>query len=123
MKKLIGIMMILGLAIGADAQTSKSKVKTKHTKVKHKSPSVAEQQLAPSVSGQGSRSMTIGSGALPSGTIVVYDSTTSSDFHYNPYRKFTPGESVPDEPAPGLENAGRERNRLPNTDKLREPRK
>lgn len=123
MKRIIGMMVVLGLAFNADAQSSKSNKKNSIHKTKRQTESVAEQQLSDAKTKEATMGRTIGSGALPAEAIIVYDSTTSSEYHYNPYRKFTPGESVPEDPAPGFENVDKERKRLPRTDELYEPRK
>lgn len=123
MKGIIGMMVVLGLAFNAEAQSSKSKKKNSTHKTKAQTQSVAEQQLSDNKANEATIGRTIGSGALPTEPIIVYDSTTSSEYHYNPYRKFTPAEAVPEDPAPGFENVDKERNRLPRTDELREPRK
>jgi len=130
MKKLTIILAMAIFGFSANAQTSKSKAKNGTTKVKHKTSASTLHKASPSVNTVGSgrvtsetMSGTVPGAALPSTSVRIYDSTYYDGSRYNPYRKFTPGETAPEDPAPGLENAGAPRKRLPNTDELTEPRK
>ena len=115
------MLVLAGLAGTAEAQTYK--IKKKDHNYKHKTeaaePTGATQRIE-----RKTLSGTVPSGALPAGSefILITDSTTSSEYHYFPYRPKTPAEMPPDDPAPGLENADRPRNRLPNTDVIYQPR-
>ncbi len=107
-------MMILGCTYGAGAQVQNT---TERNRIR----SIPEQQLPPYTHSD-TLSRTIGSGALNNGNVIIYDSTTSDD-RWNPYRKFTPAESAPEDPAPGLMDAQEPKNRVPNADRMHRPRK
>lgn len=115
--------MMIVVAGNVDAQTHKTKKKMSGTKYKTTTHKTTIKRTIKPTANTGTLKATVPSGALPMPTRerVIIDETTSDDHIYNPYRKFTPAESAPEDPAPGFENVNMERNRLPNTDKLSEP--
>jgi len=129
MKKIMMMLMMIGIAGVTDAQTYKSKAKNSTIKAKHETTTniktTMPAQKSAQKTGMSSQTMSgsVPAGALPASGVIVYDSTVYDNSRYNPYQKFSPAEIAPDDPAPGLENAGRPRNRLPNTDVIMEPRK
>src|SRR5690349_496325 len=107
MKKLIVALMMIVVAGNVDAQTHKTKKKVYKAKYKTTAHRATIKRTGSSVMNTGTIQATVPSGALAIPAVqepLIINEMTYDDAMYFPYRKFTPAESAPDDPAPGFEN-------------------